>query len=149
MLYKRFIWLIKISFPDCPGHVWPEKLIEAGGAMQKLPLNSIWSWKKSDNYISGKISVQDNVNHMNLQSTCLRVAKVTLVVEFIWFPCCVFSNVASSVASERIDKHTGYIYMAFLHCAVSCVFSKFLNEKMHNHTACICLAFLHCAVSCV
>ena len=34
MLYKRLIWLIKISFPDSPGHVWPEKLIEARGAMQ-------------------------------------------------------------------------------------------------------------------
>ena len=46
MLYKRLIWLIKISFPDFPGHVWPDKLIEAGGAMQKLTLNIIWSWKK-------------------------------------------------------------------------------------------------------
>ena len=46
MLYKRIKWLIEISFPDCPGHVWPEKLIEAGGAMQKLTLNIIWSWKK-------------------------------------------------------------------------------------------------------
>ena len=46
MLYKRLIWLIKISFPDSPGHVSPEKLVEAGGAMQKLPLNSRWSWKK-------------------------------------------------------------------------------------------------------
>ena len=42
---------MKISFPDCPGHVWPEKLIEAGGAMQKLPLNTRWSWKKSDSYL--------------------------------------------------------------------------------------------------
>ena len=42
---------MKISLFDCPGYVWPEKLIEAGGAMQKLALNSIWSWKRSDNYL--------------------------------------------------------------------------------------------------
>ena len=46
MLYKRLIWLIKISFPDSLGHVWPEKPIEAGGAMQKLSLNSRLTWKK-------------------------------------------------------------------------------------------------------
>ena len=39
-----------------------KKLIEAGGAMQKLTLNIISSWKKSDNYLekypSWEISTQ-------------------------------------------------------------------------------------------
>ena len=53
MLYKR---LIKISFHDSPGHVWPEKLIEAGGAMQKMSLNSRWSDKYLENNPSWEIS---------------------------------------------------------------------------------------------
>ena len=46
MLYKRLIWLKKISFTDSGRHHWPEKSIEGGGSMPKVLKNSRWSWKK-------------------------------------------------------------------------------------------------------
>ena len=36
MLYKRLIWLKKISFTDCGRHHWPEKSIEGGGSLPKV-----------------------------------------------------------------------------------------------------------------
>ena len=112
MLYKRFIWVIKICFPDCPGHVWPEKLIEAGGAMQKVPLNSIWSRKKKWQ-LFGKISVHDNVNHMIIDpdvcvyDACMKDAYIHNPRPWCMYPWCgIFSRPTNGRTDEQGDSRS-------------------------------------------
>ena len=62
MLYKRLIWLIKISFHYSRSHVWLENQLKQEAQCKKCSKKAVENEKMWQ--LFGKISVQDNVNHM-------------------------------------------------------------------------------------
>ena len=80
------------------------------------------------------------------QITCLIGGKITLAAFVLLFSAVGF-QVCPQTAYKRMQSHTGYICLIFLHCVFSNAPSNCLPEKMHSLIGCICLIFRHCVFS--